>query len=43
VKSGRIYPVDSNLITRAGPRMVDGVEMLARLLYPERFPKPDGK
>jgi iron complex transport system substrate-binding protein len=43
VKSDSIYPVDNKLITHAGPRMVDGVEMLARLLYPERFPKPDGK
>lgn len=42
VKTGRIYPVDSNLITRAGPRMVDGVETLARLLYPERFPHAHG-
>lgn len=43
VKTGRIYPVDSNLITRAGPRMVEGVETLARLLYPERFPGSDGR
>ena len=37
VKTRRIYPVNSDLLTRGGPRMVEGVETVARLLYPERF------
>ncbi len=36
VKSGRIVPiVDANLVNRAGPRAVDGLEEIARDLYPE--------
>ena len=39
VKSGRLYTVDGNLLHRYGPRVVDGLELLARLLHPEVFPK----
>jgi len=38
VKTARIYPFDDNLASRPGPRLVDGLETLARLLHPERFP-----
>lgn len=37
VRSGRVYPVDGNLITRPGPRLVEGLEQVARVLHPERF------
>jgi iron complex transport system substrate-binding protein len=37
VKNQRIYPFDDNLVSRPGPRMVDGLEELARLLYPDLF------
>lgn len=37
VKNQRIIGVDSNLITRPGPRLVDAIEELARSFYPERF------
>jgi iron complex transport system substrate-binding protein len=37
VKSGKVFPFDDNLISRPGPRMVDGLEQLARLLHPELF------
>jgi iron complex transport system substrate-binding protein len=38
VKNGRIIPLaDENLVSRPGPRIVDGLEMLARALYPELF------
>ena len=37
VKSDRIYPFDDNLVSRPGPRLVDGLEQLARLLHPELF------
>jgi ABC-type Fe3+-hydroxamate transport system substrate-binding protein len=30
--------VDGNLLHRYGPRIVDGLEDLARLLHPETFP-----
>ena len=35
---GRVHPVDSDLASRPGPRVVDGLEQIARLLHPERFP-----
>jgi iron complex transport system substrate-binding protein len=37
VKEGRVYPFDDNLASRPGPRMVDGLEALAKLMYPELF------
>jgi iron complex transport system substrate-binding protein len=37
VRSGRIHAVDGNLTHRYGPRIVDGLETLARLIHPEAF------
>ncbi|MEP0804365.1 MAG: ABC transporter substrate-binding protein [Chloroflexota bacterium] len=37
VKSGKVFPIDDNLISRPGPRLVDGLEQLAKLLHPELF------
>ena len=37
VKSGNILPFDDNLVSRPGPRLVDGLEQLARLLHPGAF------
>ena len=37
VKFDRIYLVDSNLFDRATPRLVDALELLARLIHPDRF------
>jgi iron complex transport system substrate-binding protein len=37
VKESRVLPFDDNLVSRPGPRMVDGLEELARLLHPEAF------
>ena len=37
VKNDRIYGVDPDLVSRPGPRVVEGLEQLARLLYPEKF------
>ena len=34
VKSGNIFPFDDNLVSRPGPRLVDGLERLAKLLHP---------
>ncbi|MEZ0396857.1 MAG: cobalamin-binding protein [Anaerolineales bacterium] len=38
VQNGAIYPFDDNLVSRPGPRLVDGLEALARLLHPALFP-----
>jgi iron complex transport system substrate-binding protein len=37
VENGQVYPFDDNLVSRPGPRLVDGLEELARLLHPEVF------
>ena len=37
VREDRVYPFDDNLVSRPGPRMVDGLEEIARLLHPDRF------
>ena len=39
VKNGRIYLIDSDLLDRPSPRIIDGLEGLARVLHPERFKK----
>lgn len=39
VKTGRVYHLDLDLLGRPGPRLVDGLERLAALLYPGRFKK----
>jgi iron complex transport system substrate-binding protein len=37
IDKGRIYLVDSNLFDRASPRLVEGLEQVARLIHPECF------
>ena len=36
-KNDRIYQAEGDLITRAGPRIVDGLEMFAKFIHPEAF------
>ena len=41
VRAGRVWAVDANsYFSRPAPRLVDGVEILARLLHPEVFGAP---
>ena len=41
IRTGRAFVVDgSAYMNRSGPRVVDGVELLAGLLHPERVPPP---
>jgi iron complex transport system substrate-binding protein len=37
VRSRRLYAGDTHLFSRSGPRLVDGVEVLARMLHPDVF------
>ncbi len=37
VKSDKVLPIDDNLVSRPGPRIVDGLEAAARLIHPELF------
>jgi iron complex transport system substrate-binding protein len=39
VQDGRIYVINGDITSRAGPRIVDGLEMIARALHPDRFPQ----
>ena len=37
VQNGRVYPFDPFLVSVPGPRMIDGLESLAKLLHPDLF------
>ncbi|MEK7787464.1 MAG: cobalamin-binding protein [Chloroflexota bacterium] len=37
VKNNKVYAFDDNLVSRPGPRVVDGLEKLAELIHPELF------
>jgi iron complex transport system substrate-binding protein len=40
-QAGRVFAVDANgYYSRSGPRVVDGLEVLAWALHPDRFPAP---
>ncbi len=40
VKAGRVFAVDGSWFHRPGPRLVDGLKLMAALAHPEAFPKP---
>jgi iron complex transport system substrate-binding protein len=43
VRRGAIHIVDGRLVSRPGPRIVEGLEALARVIHPDRFdPTPRG-
>ena len=35
--NGNIYQIDSNIVNRAGPRIVDALEAMAEIIHPELF------
>lgn len=37
VAEGNVYEIDNNLLDRQGPRLVEGLEALAKIIHPERF------
>lgn len=37
VKNNAIYPTDPDLTSRPGPRLMDGLEMMAKTIHPEAF------
>jgi iron complex transport system substrate-binding protein len=37
IRAGRLYSVDLSILHRYGPRVPDGLEILARLIHPEAF------
>ncbi len=40
IKNDRVISLDNNVISRQGPRIIDGLEMITQAIYPELF---DGK
>ena len=42
-RAGNVFAVDaSSYFSRPGPRVVDGIEILAWILHPDEFPEPPG-
>lgn len=37
VRNGRYYQIDPDILTRPSPRIVEGLQVMARLLHPGRF------
>jgi iron complex transport system substrate-binding protein len=37
VQDGQVVPFNDDLVSRPGPRMVEGLEELAKLIHPELF------
>ncbi|WP_408956558.1 ABC transporter substrate-binding protein [Natroniella sp. ANB-PHB2] len=37
IKEGRVYPLDADLLNRAGPRLIIALERLAEVIHPELF------
>ncbi len=42
IKNGRLYVIDSDIISRPGPRLVDALETLAKIIHPEIFKSQGG-
>ena len=43
ITAGRLHTVDGNLTHRYGPRIVDGLERLARVIHPEAFDRTESR
>lgn len=37
VKDGRLMEIDDNLIAREGPRIAEGIRLMAEIFHPEAF------
>jgi iron complex transport system substrate-binding protein len=37
VKQGRVHIIDGDLVNRSGPRIVQGLEEIAKIIHPELF------
>ena len=41
VRQGRVFVVGANaLYSRPGPRLIDGLELMAQIIHPAMFPQP---
>jgi iron complex transport system substrate-binding protein len=39
-RAGRVFAGDTHLFSRSGPRLVDGADVLGRMLHPDVFAAP---
>lgn len=37
VETNRVYVIDANIVCRAGPRIVEALEEMARIIHPELY------
>ena len=37
IRNSNVYPFDDNLVSRPGPRLVEGLEALAKVIHPELY------
>ena len=37
IKKGKVFSIDADLLSRPGPRLVDGLEEIARDIHPDKF------
>jgi iron complex transport system substrate-binding protein len=37
IKNNRMYTVDADIIAQPGPRLVDALEIMAKIIHPEIF------
>lgn len=40
VKNGALYEINADIISRSGPRLVDALELIAKMVHPEIFGQP---
>jgi iron complex transport system substrate-binding protein len=40
VRNGAVFAIDTNLVLRPGPRLIDGLEAIAAITHPEAFAQP---
>jgi len=43
IVKGRVYQIEGDLIERPGPRVVDGLEQVAKFIHPEIFGAPEAE
>lgn len=41
IQNGKVLIIDGDLLSRPGPRIIDGLEILARVFHPHEFRNPD--
>jgi iron complex transport system substrate-binding protein len=40
VQNNKLYEIDADIISRSGPRLIDALEILAKMIHPEIFGQP---